>query len=386
MLLDILSGKGKNKNKDYSVSDLVDLWTEHTSVNKKQADFAEPASLENNNQVVNLPNQSTSPATLRKGSTVSEKGADQGKMTLRQLKKGPQSASRDLLKHMAIMREGASVWRQLMYCHNRSIMQQHRQVQSFGLELGVSALAGGLMGLSVMGVSGEMFRGFYVYPMTGISPAPIAWIIPLFGMLNAMAVGIAGAPAGVKTFGEEKPLFYREHASGHSALAYYVGKSISVVYRFILTSLHFTAIVYFLGTPIITFARMFTIILMLFYCVFGLSSVVSMFTRRENASLLSVVVCLFAATLCGFGPTLQDARGWGMMWLWQISYAKWGAEALYSQEVGFFKGVYDIQSSADVYGYDLNNYSLDIGMMMVIGTALRILSFSVMMFFQRKRV
>jgi hypothetical protein len=49
-----------------------------------------------------------------------------------------------------------------------------------------------------------MFRGFYVAPLSLISPAPIQWVIPLFGLLNGMAVGLAGAPAGVKIFGEEK--------------------------------------------------------------------------------------------------------------------------------------------------------------------------------------
>jgi ABC-2 type transporter len=47
-------------------------------------------------------------------------------------------------------------------------------------------------------------------------------------MLMGMAVGLAGSPAGVKTFGEEKLVYYREAAAGHSRIAYYVGKVISL--------------------------------------------------------------------------------------------------------------------------------------------------------------
>lgn len=32
--------------------------------------------------------------------------------------------------------------------------------------------------------------------------------------------------------------------------------------------------------------------------------------RRENASLLGVVVCLFAAVFNGFGPQLKQASDW----------------------------------------------------------------------------
>ena len=49
-----------------------------------------------------------------------------------------------------------------------------------------------------------MLRGLYVEPMTMLSPSPLLWAVPLLGLLIGMAVGLSGAPAGVKAFGEEK--------------------------------------------------------------------------------------------------------------------------------------------------------------------------------------
>ena len=91
----------------------------------------------------------------------------------------------------SVSRRTASTLYQTWLCHWRSITQQQRLIGSFVLEIGVAILAGGMMGLSIMGFNGEMFRGIYVAPYTMISPAPIAWLIPLVGLLTSLAVGLA---------------------------------------------------------------------------------------------------------------------------------------------------------------------------------------------------
>ena len=93
----------------------------------------------------------------------------------------------------------------------------------------------------------EMYNGVLKPPYTLISPAPMELLVPSIGLYVALAVGIAGAPAGVLAFGEEKAMFFREAAAGHSPLAYYIAKSLSVFYRFTLGALHFTAVFHVLG-------------------------------------------------------------------------------------------------------------------------------------------
>lgn len=97
------------------------------------------------------------------------------------------------------------------------------------------------------------------------------------------------------TFGEEKVLYWREAAAGHSKLAYYIGKTIGTVYRFSITSLHFATLFYILGRPQISFAKFYCIILLTYYCVYGLAAIISMLVRRENGSLLAVVATMLTA-------------------------------------------------------------------------------------------
>lgn len=168
-----------------------------------------------------------------------------------------------------------------------------------------------------------------------------------------MAVGLAGSPAGVKTFGEEKLVYYREAAAGHNRVAYYFGKvslfinyfllkftklilfflfikMVSMYYREILAALHFTMIYHILAQPLIQFHRLFAIILLFFFAVYGLAAVVSFLVKRENASLLAVVIGLFAGVFNGFGPNLADARDWVFIYSFNIFYFKYILNYKYS--------------------------------------------------------
>jgi hypothetical protein len=250
----------------------------------------------------------------------------------------------------------------------------------------VSALAGGLMGIAVMGVDAELYRGIYRKPFSLISPSPLGWVLPLVGMLIAMAVGLAGAPAAVRIFGEERPVYWRESAANHNRSAYYVGKSISVIYRMLITALHFTSIFYVLAKPVAAFDKVYGIVTVLFYCVYGLSTIISMCVRRENASLVAVVACLFAGTFCGFGPTLVDAKRWHLDWFWELSYAKHCTEALYNLEVGSYANVYDLEETSKFYGYAIGDVlAKNVCLALLIGTILRLVSFMMMIFLNRDK-
>eukprot|EP01119_Soliformovum_irregulare_P019516 TRINITY_DN6197_c1_g1_i1.p1 TRINITY_DN6197_c1_g1~~TRINITY_DN6197_c1_g1_i1.p1 ORF type:complete len:781 (+),score=218.38 TRINITY_DN6197_c1_g1_i1:3-2345(+) len=272
--------------------------------------------------------------------------------------------------------QGAALWKQVILNHNRYLLQQYRSVGSFQLEIFVATLAGILMGISVMGSSGELYKGILISPYTLISGAPQEFLLPMFGLIVGIAVGLSGAPAGVKTFGEEKPLHWREYAAGHSRVAYYLGKVICTVYRFAITSLHFSALYYILATPGIEFGRLYVIVFMLFFNVYALASFVSLCVKREDASLLAVVICLIVAVLNGFGPSIKSADSWGIGFLWQMSYGRWATEALYNEETQLFRHIYQVENlSAPAWGYSLDRFGFDIGMMFVSGMVYRILAF-----------
>ncbi|TPX47429.1 hypothetical protein SeMB42_g03315 [Synchytrium endobioticum] len=280
---------------------------------------------------------------------------------------------------------GAHWWRQVLYCHNRSLAQQYRQWHSLAIEVFVAAIAGVLMGISVQQFHGELYHGIWVQPYSLLTPAPLNWLVPLYGLLLGIAITIAGAPAGVRVFGEEKAVYWREAAAGHSRSAYYVGKTLAAFYRFIVSSLHFTAFYVILALPLVPFLTQWAIALFNFFGEYGLAAIISLLVRREDGALVSVIVGLIAAVFCGYGPSVNQANSWGLGWVWDLSFNRWGAEALYSESLTWYQDVYDLEQSASQFGYVLYRTGFDLFVMLMLGLFLRCIAFVLLILLNRDK-
>jgi ABC-type multidrug transport system ATPase subunit len=280
---------------------------------------------------------------------------------------------------------GASVVRQCCLAHHRSVTQQCRALSTLALETAVGLLAGLLIGLAVNG-SGEIFHGVYVADYIVLSPAPETYVVPLMGQMVGFSIALAAAAAGVQVFSEEKTVYWREAARGHSRVAYYVGKSIAALYRIFLSSLHFTSVYIVMAAPLVPFARQWLIVALMFFGVYGLAATISMLvTLRGNAALIAVIASLFAAVFCGFGPTLNQASGWGLAALWDTSFNRWGAEALFSEALMPYRAVFQVEQVAGWYGYTLNRFWVDVHFMLLVGLVWRMLAFLLMIALNRDK-
>ncbi|KAJ3158449.1 hypothetical protein HDU86_002918 [Geranomyces michiganensis] len=286
---------------------------------------------------------------------------------------GPEDG--ELLRKLVAAR-GARFGYQLWYCLLRAMRQQARTLTSVVLEVFVGLFCGALLGVALQGNDGQIYSSFLVDPYTGASSGDQSYPPALLGLLIGIIVALAAGPAGVKIFSEEKVVYWREAAAGHSPLAYYLGKTIASFPRLLLSALHFAAIFAFISTPLMDFSAVYAITLLIFWGVYGLATIVSMLVRRENASLLAVVCALFAAIFCGYGPTLTNAKQWGLIFIWELSFNKWAAEALYSQYMSTFSHIYDVQGSADFYGFTLNQEARDMWLMFLIGIVHRVIAFA----------
>ncbi|KAJ3284823.1 hypothetical protein HDU79_007844 [Rhizoclosmatium sp. JEL0117] len=282
-----------------------------------------------------------------------------------------------------VVKRGAPLWKQILLCHNRYIVQQYRRAGSLVIEVVVASLAGLLMGVAIMGQKGQIFKGVYVEPYSGLTPSTLLWMIPQLGLLVGMACGLAGAPAGVKVFAEEQTVYWREAANGHGKLGYFTGKAVASIYRFILSSLHFASIFILLGKPTSSFGFIYLVILLQFWCVYGMAMLVSMLVRREDSALLAVVICLFSAVFCGYGPSIKDSYSMGITFLFAISYNRWAVEAWFSRELSIFDGVYQILEAAGYYGYVLNKEAMNLWLCFLIGLVLRVIAFGLMVLLNR---
>ena len=228
---------------------------------------------------------------------------------------------------------GASWPAQVFYCFKRAMMQQIRNSTSFFFEIGVGGLAGIVIGLSAFASNGHLFQGVYHPPFTILSSAVDYQSTPQIGLLGAMAIGLAASAPGFWVFGEEKQMYYRETASGHSRSAYYIGKLLSTLLRIALSSLHFTVFLGILATPLIAFEMMYLANLLYFWCIYGLASVVSMVVKREDGPLIAVLASLVIGVLGGVAPPLSTVKSWNMEWFWRLSPGVWFTEAYWTQNL-----------------------------------------------------
>ncbi|KAI4178861.1 MAG: hypothetical protein LQ346_007331, partial [Caloplaca aetnensis] len=256
----------------------------------------------------------------------------------------------------SIRSRGAPFHKQIYHCLLRSLLQQYRVRSSFFFEIGVSALGGFIIGLAQFNAEGINFRGFYRPPYTILSPSIDYFSVPLMALLVAIAIGLIASSPGVKIFGEEKLVYWREASSGHNRLAYYLGKVLSTFPRMLVANLHFTASFMLLATPRIDWGAAFAANLLYFYTIYGLASILSMCARREDGPLLAVMASLIVGVLNGMSPSLSVVADWHMSWFWRALPGTWLAEAYFEKNVGGLAYLYGVEHASRASGFRLGKF------------------------------
>lgn len=284
-----------------------------------------------------------------------------------------------------IKTRGAYWYRQIWFCLLRSLVQQYRTKSSFFFELGVGAMSGFLIGLAEVNQRGENFRGIFIEPFGMLSSSIDYSSVPQMALLVGLAIGLTASAPGVKVFGEEKLVYWREAAAGHNRFAYYIGKVISTIPRMILANFHFTVMFVFLTTPRISWFNVFAANLLYFWCIYGLASCVSMVVRREDGPLLAVMASLIVGVLNGMSPSIKKVRSWNLVWLWRASPGTWLAEGYFTQNITPLDYLYDIQSAKDAVGYRLDHFTEDLLVLLALGVLYRVIAFLGLRFLYRHK-
>lgn len=285
----------------------------------------------------------------------------------------------------ALRNRGAPRLKQSWLCLRRAMLQQYRAKGAFWAEMLLATLAGFLLGLAESPKKGILFRGLYNEPYGVLSIATDLQSAPELSLLVAIAIGLVSGAPGVKVFSEEMLLHRREAEAGHSRLAYFLAKMISVVPRMALGCLHFTTPLFLLASPIIPWGLAFLTNLLYFYCIYGLASVVSMVIRREDAPLFATMISLIVGILSGAAPPLSQVQKWHMEWLWRASPAVWLAEVYFGQLVSPLAYLYDVELASEATGFHLNWLWRNILVLLSIGTIYRLLAYSGIMLGGRLR-
>ena len=278
---------------------------------------------------------------------------------------------------------GAPWHRQLYFCFCRALLQQYRLKSSFYFELGVAALAGLLIGLAQISQNGINFRGIFLHPYELLSSSTDFSSVPEMSLLVGLSIGLTASSPGVKIFGEEKLIYMREASAGHNRFAYYIGKVLSTIPRIILANFHFTVFFIVLSTPKISWGAAFVANLLYFYCIYGLASIISMITRREEGPLIATMSSLIVGILSGVAPRLATVKNWHMLWLWRASPGTWLSEGYFTENIVPYEHLYQIDMAAKSTGFTLWRFSLDMWILFALGSAYRVLAFVGLRLFNR---
>jgi hypothetical protein len=125
-----------------------------------------------------------------------------------------------------------------------------------------------------------------------VSPAQI------YG-LSALVLALTAAASALKVFGPEKLVFYRENASGASALAYFTGKDFAQLPVLLALPLFFTGILYTLLTPRANFFDLYLAYFLTCYCSYSIGYFVSVIVKPSIAQVASVVAILICMVFSG---------------------------------------------------------------------------------------
>jgi ABC-type multidrug transport system ATPase subunit len=187
------------------------------------------------------------------------------------------------------------------------------------------------------------------------------------------------------TFGEEKLVFKREAAGGVSRLAYFMAKCVVDLPFLTFNTLLFTSLFYFFLYPHGTFRHYVIFCFLIVYASYGCGYLVSICTRKQNATVTGVVVSVVLSVCAGTHPALKQVkRTPPLYWLWCLSFQRWIGELFYIYEVGSYSPEYEVKGGFDMTGFNPDNESLDIGMAVLLGTLCRVGAFVILWWKHRK--
>lgn len=285
-----------------------------------------------------------------------------------------------------LQKRGKSRLKQTWLCLCRAMLQQWRYKSTFWSEMLLACLPALLLGLSVQSRNGMLFRGLYRGSFSILSPAIDVASAPQLSMLTGLAVGLISSAPGVRVFSEEILMQRREADAGHSQMAYFVAKVLATLPRILCACLHFSVVLLFLGRLAIPWGVAFAANLCYFWCIYGVAGLISLLAKREDAPLLATMASLILGILCGAAPNLAQVANWKLLWLWRMSPGVWLTELYFGELVSPTGYLYQTELAAQAMGLDLDATARNLGILLALGVAYRLMAYVALLYARRLRI
>lgn len=271
---------------------------------------------------------------------------------------------------------------QFWMCFKRSCTQQIRSLPSLLLDFFLIFLCSSFLGLVYNNkvYIGPPPKGIYdLCPgsLRDVCKQPINDPVSSTSSLITLAMALMASMSALRVFGKESLVFNRESQTGLSTFCYFWAKDISMLLVNIMAPVIFLSIYYTTVSPRAPVYEYYYVLLLVYWCSYGLGYLVSIIIQPNVAMLTAVVLVFTFNTFSGSTvslPTLKDMTFPINIFPW-ISYLTYSHENAYLIEIARYKHIYDVSTSLKNLGYDWNDLDMSIYMVVVFGMAFRILAF-----------
>eukprot|EP00762_Andalucia_godoyi_P002220 ANDGO_07546.mRNA.1 ABC transporter G family member 24 len=206
----------------------------------------------------------------------------------------------------------------------------------------------------------------------------------LLALFLCWGLSFAGAATAVSTFGFEEANYFREVGSGMKTLPYYIAKALSDIPRVGLAAFFFELAYLGVYDTSANIFVLYSIALLLYANGIAIGYVLTTVIGVGLTPLFSVVVTLlFSAVLSGGTNRLPTVDSeW--MWMFSLSYARWGMNAYYVLEVENYD-FYDVERGYELYGYHSTDIPRCLGYMTLIALGWHVIAYLVMVMTNRSK-
>jgi len=190
-----------------------------------------------------------------------------------------------------------------------------------------------------------------------------------------MAIGLCAATIGVRTFYNERVIYWRETASGTNTLVYFLANCAVDIFPVFIYSLTLACAFVAVTCPTGSLGGYVGAIFLYEYCLFGVGYICGCL-NDSNPFILAVIVALIS----GLGV---QATGVPFMW------SRWAGEALLLHEIGYETQPPQVKPLVEFYivnwKYKVGMYATDLWAMVLVGLGLRLLAYILMRILNRDK-
>jgi len=243
---------------------------------------------------------------------------------------------------------------QLAIYHMRSVHKQLESMHWILFELVLTIMCAAFM---ASGAVRQQTIGVLPAVYATINPKPLVIVIPMVSMFYCIAMAAVVPSIAVRTFGNERQQFWREASTArmwHGS--YFLGTLTAQFYRYVLASLHFTVIAYFMWNPLSGFWPLYLVLLLTYACFDAQSIILGALIDPRNAPVMATVLSVGIALFNGYP---------GVPYVGYGSFTWYATEAIYTINMDPMNAVWDVKI-VNYIEYRLGRYRIDIAILIAI--------------------